>query len=526
MRLTRGSSSFRCGTLSNLGEFQVASLSLFWEICINEMQISFSFLEYIRIVSMGSQLIRKRLSALHAPRLIVWFSLLIAAVHLSAQVLPAPDPTSLEKEFQSAIAARDQGDFVRAQAILLDLHRRSPGNFAINESLGLLYVTQEKYVDALPLLLAAVREQPLSDAAHANLGADYFKLERNKEALEEYRVAARLNPKNPATQQGLGELLLDAGEPAQAAEAFTAALAANPDDSDLELSLATALVAAHNFDRAKAVLDKLPAGDASADTQVLLGQVAEARGNALDAAHHFQRAVELQPTEEHVWMLGVEFLRHWTFDAAIPEFEAATQTFPASTRMKVALGASYFGDAKYSQAVPVFADLLDNDKDNALYAELLGMACNAVTESAMARCSSLIAYAENHPRDAKASTYAASMLLTETASEHKTDQARVFLTHAIAADPHFADAQYQMGLLKQEESDWSGSIRNLESAVKLKPDLAQAHYRLALAYWRAGRKDEAQAQIALQKRYSQEERQELDQRLRQITTFLVNVEKR
>jgi lipopolysaccharide biosynthesis regulator YciM len=224
-------------------------------------------------------------------------------------------------------------------------------------------------------------------------------------------------------------------------------------------------------------------------------------------------------------MLGVEFLRHWTFDAAVPEFEAATQKFPASTRMKVALGASYFGDAKYGQAVPIFAALLDNDKDSALYAELLGMACNAVTESVKTQCSSLLTYAQTHPRDAKASTYAASMLLTETASEQKTDQARTLLNHAIAAAPHFADAQYQMGLLKQEDGDWRGSIPNLESAVKLKPDLSQAHYRLSLAYWRAGRKDEAQDQMALQKQYSQHERQDLDQRLRQITTFLVDVKK-
>ncbi len=474
---------------------------------------------------MGCSLIRKPWSATRSTQSIAWLSLSFAAAHLSAQAQPRPNPVPLDSEFQSAMAAQDQGDLERAKAILLELRRRRPGNFAIDESLGLIYVGQEKYAEALPLLQAAIHEQPSSDAAHANLGADYFKLRQTEQALEEYTVAAHLNPKNPATQQGLGELLLGAAKPTQAAEAFNAALAANPNDPDLELSLATALVAGHSFDRAQTVLDRLPDADASADAQVLLGQVAEAKGNALDAARHFRRAVDLEPTEEHIWMLGVEFLRHWTFDAAILEFEAATQKFPASTRMKVALGASYFGDAKYGQAVPVFAALLDDDKNNALYAELLGMACNAVTESAKTQCSSLLSYAQTHPHDAKVSTYAASMLLTETASERKTDQARLLLTNAIAAAPHFAEAQYQMGLLKQEDGDWRESIPNLESAVKLKPDLAQAHYRLALAYWRLGRKVEAQAQMELQKQYAQRERQDLDQRLRQITTFLVDVKK-
>jgi tetratricopeptide (TPR) repeat protein len=167
-----------------------------------------------------------------------------------------------------------------------------------------------------------------------------------------------------------------------------------------------------------------------------------------------------------VWALGIEYLRHWTFDAAIPEFEAATQKFPASTRLKVALGASYFGDAKYRQAIPDFASLLDNDRDSALYAELLGMACNAVTESDEPQCASLIAYARTHPHDAKASTYAASMLLTETSSDSRTGEARLFLRNAIAAEPGFANAQYQMAVLKQEDGDWSGSIANLETAVQ------------------------------------------------------------
>ena len=472
---------------------------------------------------MGCRPIRERWFAVSAVRSITCVFLLSLAVHLAAQADRRTAQETLDSEFQSAMAARDHGDLDRAKTILLDLHRRRPDNFAVSESLGLIYVSQKKYADALPLLQGAVREQPSSDAAHANLGADYFKLKRSKQALEEYTVAARLNPKNPATQQGLGELLLDAGKPALAAEAFNAALAGNPNDSDLEMSLATALVAAHDFDSAKTVLGKLPDIDTSADIQVLFGQAAEGKGNALAAARHFQRAVDLEPTEEHVWMLGVEFLRHWTFDAAVPEFEAGAQKFPASTRMKVALGASYFGNAKYDEAIPVFARLLENDKDNALYAEFLGMACNAVTQSAKTQCSSLITYAQTHPRDAKAATYAASLLLTETAGEPKTDQARALLTHAIAVNPHFADAQYQMGLLKQEDGDWRGSIPNLESAVKMKPDLAEAHYRLALAYWRAGRKDEAQAQMALQKQYSHQQRQDLDRRLRQITTFLVTV---
>ncbi len=421
------------------------------------------------------------------------------------------------------MTAQDSGDLGRAETILLGLHNKHPGLFAVDESLGLLYVAQEKYARAVPLLETAVREQPSSDIAHANLGAAYFKLHSNAEALNELEHAARLNPKNPATQQSLGELLLEAGKPKLAVEAYTSALKEKPDDLDLELSCATALVAAEDSVKAEEILMKFPGADRSSAAQTLLGEIDEKKGNFQQAVQHFSRAVELEPTEQNVWMLGVEFLRHWTFDAAIREFEAATVKFPKSTRMRLGLGAAYFGGAKYGAAIPVFADLLDADKNNALYAELLGMSCTSVTESAKPRCSGLPAYAEAHPGNARVATYAASMLLDGAATEDQLRLARKLLGYAIAADPRLPDAQYEIGMLKQSQGEWADSIANLETAVALRSEYAEAHYRLALAYWRTGRKQDGQTQMELQKKYSKQQQQDLDRRLRQITTFVVDM---
>jgi tetratricopeptide (TPR) repeat protein len=250
--------------------------------------------------------------------------------------------------------------------------------------------------------------------------------------------------------------------------------------------------------------------------------VEEKLGSYQQAAQHYTRAVELDPSEANVWALGVEFLRHWTFDAAIKEFEAAVQKFPTSTRMKLGLAAAYFGGAKYAESIPVFSDLLKDAPDNARYAEMLGMACTAVAESSKLPCAALVKYAESHPDDAKASTYAASMLLSESENEDRLAVVQKLLQNAAAANPKYADAQYQLGMLKQNQGDWAGSIASFEAAIALKPDFSQAHYRLALAYWRTGRKQEAQAQMDLQKKYSRQEQRDTDERLRQITTFVVD----
>jgi tetratricopeptide (TPR) repeat protein len=471
---------------------------------------------------MASGTIDGRSAGRYAQLLVIALSLLPASVAFAQSDANAA-PSSLERDFQAAMAARDSGDLERAKAMLETIHLEHPGIFAVDESLGLIYVAQQQYADALPMLQAAMQEQKDSDVAHANLGAAFYKLGRESDARREFEEAARLNPANPATQQGLGELLLSAGEPKRALEAFQSALKAKPEDADLEIDCATAMVATGQLEDANAALSRLPNSDTSAQAQQLFGEIAEKRGDYKQALTHFSRAVELDPNEANAWALGIELLRHWSFDPAVREFAAAAEKFPSSTRIKLGLGAAYFGDAKYAEAIPVFSDLLRTDENNALYAEMLGMACTAVTGSAKEQCSSLVTYARKHPHDARAATYAASMLVTETANDAKTTAARELLNQALSANPKLPDAQYQMGILKQNGGDWTGSIANLQAAIALKPDLAQAHYRLALAYWRTGRKQDGQAEMELQKKYAKQEKEDTDKRLHQITTFIVDV---
>jgi tetratricopeptide (TPR) repeat protein len=449
--------------------------------------------------------------------------LCLAAAAALCQPPQAPVDSSMQRDFQAAMAAEDSGDLDRAQQLLSALHARYPGLFEVNESLGLIYAGREDYAQALPLLEAAIEERSSSDVAHANLGAALYKLHRNAQALKELQRAVELNPGSATAQQSLGQVLLEDHQAELAAGAFSRAMRLKPGDDDLALSYATALVSSHQFDRASQVLASVSTAGQSALAQSLLGEIDEGTKDYAGAVRHLARAVELEPSEDNVWQLGVEFLRHWTFDAAEREFEAAAIKFPQSSRIRLGLGAAYFGDARYAKAIPVFADLLTSDPGNALYAELLGLSCTTVMTESKPECGALLGYAQAHPGDAKVATYAASTLLEKTQTEPQMQLARKLLESAIAADPNLAAAQYQMGVLKQNESDWAGSIPFLESALRLKPDYAKAHYHLALAYWRTGRKQDGEAEMELQKKFSKQQRQDLEQRVQQITTFLVQV---
>lgn len=445
------------------------------------------------------------------------------SVVAGAQVAHTAPGSDVEREFQTAMAAKDQGDPQRAESLLFALRKAHPGIFAVDESLGLLLVSGGEVRRALPLLEAAVHEQPSSDAAYANLGAALYTLHRNSQALTAFQEAARINPGNPSTEQSLGRLYMEMQRPDKAAEALLEAVKLKPNDPDLQLDCATALLGASRVHEAQSMLTDLTGADQSARAQSLLGETFEKQDQFQNAIAHFVRAAQLEPSEENAWQLGAEFLRHWTFAEAIREFEAATVQFPTSTRIRFGLGAAYYGGARYAESIPVFAGLLDADKNNALYAKLLGMACTAPRDRTEPRCDVLLSYAQSHPRDAIGATAAAAMLQEESRSAGDLALARHLLDSAIAADPKLPEAQYQMGLLRQDQDDWAGSIGYLQTAVRLKPDLSRAHYRLALAYRRVGRQAEAKAEMDLERKCAKQEEEDEDRSMRQITTFVVNL---
>lgn len=429
-----------------------------------------------------------------------------------------------EQMFNHAMTAMDAGDTAKAETLLHSLHARYPSNYQINESLGLLYAGSGELKKALPFLGAAAQEQPSVDVAHMNLGAAYFKLQQTQSALREFQRAVALNPDNGNAQAALAQTEMLLHHPDKAASAFEAALHAEPDNPDLIYNTAVAEFAAGYDAKAAEYLKTMPGISLSAPAQSLYGDVEERLGHYKPAVEHYSRAVQLDPSEANGYMLGIEFLRHWTFGPAIEEFSAGVRKFPESQRMRLGLGIAYYGDGQYDKAIPVLADLLATDPNNTMNAELLGRTCTVLTEGLNPRCAALVEFSEAHPQNATLATYAAASILHKPSNATDMTTAETLLHTAIANDPKLPQAYFELGVLLQTQSKWQESIAPLETAIRLKPEYAQAHYRLSRAYSHAGRHQEAEQQIALNLKYSKEQEDNLNARMKEITTIVVNMQ--
>jgi tetratricopeptide (TPR) repeat protein len=330
-------------------------------------------------------------------------------------------------------------------------------------------------------------------------------------------------------RQRLAALLVSHGKYADSIDDFQRVVALDPSRSDLYFNLALAQFKAGRLDEALPTAEKAKTLEDSADLEDLLGDIQEGRGNSFAAVKNYQAAVALAPNEEKYRLsLGLELLRHNSFDAARVVLKQTDAEHPNSWRVQFALGMLEYFEGKEDAASPILLRAADLSPEPAVVFKYVGdieMDRPAGPDStALAK---LCFYADLHPKEARMQYYCGALLFQRDFTDrNKANFPDILrrLNFAAKQLPNDASAHCQFGKFHQWLDQWQEALREFEACARLDPDSAQAHYRLAQAYKHEGQAQRAEEEVKLFEAASKRVADENARRDETMKSFLYTIQ--
>ncbi len=221
--------------------------------------------------------------------------------------------------------------------------------------------------------------------------------------------------------------------------------------------------------------------------------------------------------------LGLESLRHSVFATALAVYSRGLARYPSNSAMMLGLAMSEYGENDFTDAASLLSRLAQKNAHNQTYLEMLEWSCSMDMSDPGSACDYLVKYTRYHPGDAIAATSAAATMLNRRGDRQDLALVRALLERALAADPNSMDANYLMGTLDQEQSRWQASIPFLRKAVQVDSGSGKAHYRLARAYFRLGRRAEGEREIELNAQCNREQEIKADRTMKNLGPVLAEM---
>jgi tetratricopeptide (TPR) repeat protein len=278
----------------------------------------------------------------------------------------------------------------------------------------------------------------------------------------------------------------------------------------------------HGSDPVSRSADSLAKATAALRNSTSPADSAEKQGNALEAAREFQRAAELDPSEANLFNWGTELLTHRAADRAVEVFSKAHRLFPRSTRTLLGLAVSLYSRGSYDQAAQRFFEACDLDPANPEPYLFLGKVSSSAIADLDGFTKRMERFASLHPENAWANYYYASNLWKRKSADDAPVVVKVqtLLEKAVTLDPRLGAAFLQLGIVFADQNKLLKAIGAYQSAIRVNPEMEEAHYRLALAYRKTGQPEKAQKEVELYQQLSKQSAEALERERSEIQQFV------
>ncbi len=344
------------------------------------------------------------------------------------------------------------------------------------------------------------------------------------------RATADREPGNFDANHRLGKSLVGRGEASQALTYLERASRLDPGNYENAYLLALAYTDAGQYQRARTnaqtlltAQEKKPGQKNEAELHHLLGDIEEKSGNPLEAVRQYQKAAELDPSEPYFFDWGAELLLHRAVEPAIEVFSKGNRLFPRSARMLVALGVAWYSNGSYDQAAQRLCEASDLNPDDPKAYLFLGKIQGVETTQSECSTERLARFANLQPENALANYYYAVNLWKRRKGPDDAEslaQVESLLKKSVALDSRLGIGYLQLGVLYSERGDFPRAVLSYQEAIRVNPELEEAHYRLAQAFKRTGEKDKAERELQLYDQISKKKDEAVERERRESRQFV------
>ncbi|HEX3103407.1 MAG TPA: carboxypeptidase regulatory-like domain-containing protein [Terriglobales bacterium] len=260
-----------------------------------------------------------------------------------------------------------------------------------------------------------------------------------------------------------------------------------------------------------------------ADLHRQLGDIDEQMNDSLAAVHEYERAVQLDPTEQNYFAWATELLLHRAIQPAAEVFKKGAAAYPHSERMLAGLGTALYASGLYAQGAERLCAASDLDPADVTPYMFLGKMVQASSQALPCTEEKLARFLREHPENAFASYYLAVALWKRLglADSRVADRVEELLDKSLKINSKFAEAYLQQGIVYAATAQMSSAITAYEKAIEADPNLAEAHFRLAQAYKKLNQPEKAHQEFATYEKIQNTKAAAIEQQRREIQQFVI-----
>ncbi len=317
------------------------------------------------------------------------------------------------------------------------------------------------------------------------------------------KAALRRTPNSFLANYALGEFYLQSGQLLKAIPLLEAAARIDPAHFNNQHDLVLAYLNAGNLVQARTNIQALLVSHNKAEAHNLMGLIEEASGNKQAAAEAYQRAAQLDATEQNIFDYGNSILKLNVPEEALKIFKFGVTKYPKSAQLLVGEAISKYALGQFKEAIETLCQAVDlNPQDERAYiflGEMYGVSVE-LSDEINQRFERLV---QLQPRNALAHYYYAMNLWKGKSNDNVSlnlSKIETLLKTATGLDPNLADAFHNLGLLYFEEQKIDAAIIQLQRAARLKPKVSIIRFKLAQAYQRQGKTALAAQEFAATKK--------------------------